>query len=46
MKANKYIQPIVEIMALEAAYTICAESSSEIFSITYPGTEIGADEGR
>ena len=26
MKKNVYIQPVVEMMALEAAYTICAES--------------------
>lgn len=26
MKTKLYIQPVVEMMAFEAAYTICAES--------------------
>ena len=50
MKANKYIQPIVEVTTVNATYSICAISSFESFSIispgTTPGSEIGADEGR
>lgn len=46
MKANNYIQPVVEIMTVNAAYSICAESTFETFDITDPGTSIGADEGR
>jgi len=26
MKANNYIQPTIEVVAVSAAYTICAES--------------------
>ena len=26
MKANKYIQPVVDVITIESAYTICAES--------------------
>ena len=49
MKANNYIQPVVEVLTVNAAYSICAESTFENFGIinpTTPGQEIGADEGR
>ena len=47
MKKN-YIQPIVEVMTVNATYSICAESTFESFSILdHTGAEpISAGDGR
>ena len=45
MKANKYIQPVVEVMAVKAAYTICAESKFSALSPQGPTNSIDPETG-
>ena len=40
-----YNCPAVEVIRINAVYTIC-DGSSEKFSIVNPGTTVGANEGR
>ena len=48
---NNYIQPAVEVMTINAAYSICAESTTQTFGIVTPyaenpGDNITAGQGR
>ena len=51
MTKKNYIQPALEVLTVNATYSVCAGSSTESFSIISPGPigpgdAIGADEGR
>ena len=45
MKTKLYIQPVVEVMAVNAAYTICAESKFSPLSPQGPTTTIDPETG-
>ena len=43
MKTKLYIQPVFEVMAVNATYNLCAQSTFEKFGI---GDPISAEQGR
>ena len=45
MKKN-YYSPSVEVQSMNATYSLCAVSTTEVFGVSIPDEDLGADVGR